>query len=197
MSGYPTERGMRSNQAQQGTGTGTGTTYGTGTDTTYGTGTDTYATGTGTTYNTNTGTNTGTNPQGSSTTTGHHKHDFLNKLDPRANSAHDRQSRHGGGSHTTGGEGRERFHASATAGPQIGGTDPSFGPGVTGVATTEGGAAVGGAVAAGSSTGPAGAVAPGHAHKSEFLNKLDPRADSKTGAWKPRRGSGGSGGPVA
>ncbi len=214
MSDYPTERGMRSNTAaQQGTGTGTGNTYGTGTDTygtgtdTYGTGTERYGTGTEGTYGTGTGTtyntNTSTNPQGTSSTygtapttgaahstTSHHKYDFLNKLDPRQH----------GGSHTTGSEGREKFHASATSGPQIGGTDPSFGPGVTGVSTTDGGAGMGGAVAAGSSTGMAGAVPLGHAHKSEFLNKLDPRVDSKTGTWKPRRGSagsGGSGGPVA
>ncbi len=193
MSDYPTERGLRSNPAaQQGAGTGTSTAYGTGTDTygagtdTYGTGTDTYGTGTETTYGTGTestygtgtgttyNTGTGTNPQGTSgtygtaPTTGQHKH----------------------------GE-RERFHASARSGPRIGGTDPSDGPGVTGVGTTEPGTGVGGAVAAGSSTGPSGAVPPGHAHKSEFLNKLDPRVDSKTGTWKPRRGSGGSGGPVA
>ena len=52
-------------------------------------------------------------------------------------------------------------------------------------------------MAAGSSTGTAGGAVPGHAHKSDLLNKLDPRVDSKTEAWKRRGGSGGSGGPVA
>ena len=131
------------------------------------------STGTGNTY--------GTDPTSgpAPTTAGHHKHDFLNKFDPFVNS-------------TT----RERFHPSARADPQIGGTSPSTSPGATGVGTREGGG-VGGAVAAGSSTGTAGGAVPGHAHKSDLLNKLDPRVDSKTGAWKGRKGSGGSGGPVA
>ena len=145
---------------------------GTGTGNTYGTGTGTTQ-GTGTTY----GTNPASGP--APTTAGYHKHDFLNKYDPFVNS-------------TTG----ERFHPSATTGPQIGGTCPSPGPGATGVSTTEGGGVSGGAMAE-SSTRTAGSAVPGHAHKSDLLNKLDPRVNNMPGAQKGRRGGGGSGGPVA
>lgn len=139
------------------------------------------STGVGDTYGDTSGTTYGTDPASgpAPTTAGHHKHDFANKMDPFVNS-------------TTG----ERFNPSTRAEPQIGGTSPSPSPPPPGLGTTEG-RSVGGAVAAGSSTGTAGGVVPVHAHKSNLLNKLDPRVDSKTGTWKGRRGSGGSGGPVS
>ncbi|KAK4039187.1 hypothetical protein C8A01DRAFT_36874 [Parachaetomium inaequale] len=213
------------------------------------------------------------------TTAGHHKHDLLNKLDPRIDSTHDRQpmSQTGGGSsipegtygpHTSklanaldprvdsdldsaragagmgpgGGLGGTQaagvpgavpgagMGVGVGAGPGMGGTqrgyggeapEGTYGPhtsrmanaldprvdsdrdrhvgpgathapgavmgghgamGTTSTATAGGGGGVGGAgagVAAPHTAGP---------HKSNLLNKLDPRVDSQTGAWK-----GGSG----
>ncbi|KAL2192710.1 hypothetical protein P885DRAFT_47005 [Corynascus similis CBS 632.67] len=214
------------------------------------------------------------------TTAGHHKHDILNKLDPRVDSTHDRQpvtqagsnipegtygphsSRIanaldprvdsdldstragaglgaggglGGGSHTTGVVGGAGGYGNNAGTAYRGGTsaaahaqpgqahvvnnsapegaygphssrlantldprvdsdrDRHVGPGAThapGVGHHA--TAVGGA---GTTTAPAtGAAAPRTAgpHKSDMMNKLDPRVDSTTGAWKGGSGSRGA-----
>lgn len=202
------------------------------------------------------------------TTAGHHKHDILNKLDPRVDSTRDKQPMPSTSSTTTGGTGIRASSASkeipeGTYGPHSSRLANALDPRVdsdldssrTGAGMGAGGGRAGAGAAAvpgvmqgaaasgapgsgmgggtvpegtygphssrianamdprvdsdldssgarrqeaglgraagmgggGSSTGGAGGVsAPGTAgpHKSDLMNKLDPRVDSKTGAWK-------------
>ena len=267
---YPTERGVRNPNAPIGTHTAQGITQPTGT------------TG-GMTY----GQSAASGP--APTTAGHHKHDVLNKLDPRIDSTHDRDpmaahtgagsgipegtygphssrlanaldprvdsdldsTRAAGAGAVAGsgmgmGMGTGGGHAAAPAPAALGGytggasgfgassgtgvPEGTYGPHSSRVAnaldprvdsdrdrhvgpgaTHAPGAGAGGGMAGmtgGSSTTSAGmgaGVAGGHhhhtagPHKSDLLNKLDPRVDSKTGAWKGHghghgHGQGGTGG---
>jgi hypothetical protein len=210
------------------------------------------------------------------TTAGHHRHDILNKLDPRVDSTHDRQpmsqttssipegtygphssrlanaldprvdsdldsTRAGAGQGAGGGLGGGAAAAGGPAPPPAAGMqgaaasgapsytgrgvvagggvpERTYGPHTSRVAnaldprvdsdrdrhvgpgaTRAPGGAFGGSstTAAGSGAGAGtghGVSAPHTAgpHKSDLLNKLDPRVDSKTGAWKGGSGSRGA-----
>lgn len=140
-------------------------------------------------------------------TAGPHTHDTMNMLDPTTDSStRDRQPTaatqqqplvgdYTGGAPsqgaypTTGTEGHAHHHGTTTGEGQ-------------GARHGHGGV---GATAGGGGTGSVGEQQRLHkqhekehghlqgeaAHKSEFLNKLDPRVDSKTGTWKSGSGTGG------
>ncbi|KAH6847707.1 hypothetical protein B0I37DRAFT_391512 [Chaetomium sp. MPI-CAGE-AT-0009] len=187
------------------------------------------------------------------TTAGHHKHDILNKLDPRVDSTHDRQPMPTNNTNTTkipeGTYGPHRSRAANALDPRVdsdldsmrasaaagtgGGPAPqgshvaegTYGPhhsrvanaadprvdsdrdrhrgfGATaagGYGSGAGGGMMGGGQAAAPAAGQyqgggAGVSAPHTAgpHKSGLLNKLDPRVDSKTGAYKDTAGTKGA-----
>ncbi|KAL2186530.1 hypothetical protein L209DRAFT_772975 [Thermothelomyces heterothallicus CBS 203.75] len=134
------------------------------------------------------------------TTAGHHKHDMLNKLDPRVESTHDRQPMTQASSNIP--EGTYGPHSSRLANA----LDPRVDSDLDSTRAGAGlGAGVGlagrsqpaGAVGSlgGGTTGTAGTADVTHTagpHKSDLMNKLDPRVDSTTGAWKGGTGSRGA-----
>ncbi|KAL2163247.1 hypothetical protein VTH06DRAFT_5303 [Thermothelomyces fergusii] len=157
------------------------------------------------------------------TTAGHHKHDVLNKMDPRVDNTHDRQpmvqassgipegtygphssrlanaldprvdsdldsTRAGAGQGAGGGlAGRSQPAAGYGSGYGSGyGHEYGHGHGYGGPAAPPAGA---GAGAGAGVTAPHTTAGP---HRSDLMNKLDPRVDSATGAWKGGTGSRGS-----
>jgi len=168
------------------------------------------------------------------TTAGHHRHDILNKLDPRVDSTRDHQPvSHTGQNIPEGTYGPHRSRLANALDPRVdsdldstraaaGGAGMGAGGGMGGGQPVRMGAgthaagyhpnghgAVGGGGIMGGGGGRAhrgvggvGAGAPGagmtttHAagagpHQSSLLNKLDPRVDSKTGAYKASAGARG------
>ncbi|KAK3904477.1 hypothetical protein C8A05DRAFT_31754 [Staphylotrichum tortipilum] len=130
------------------------------------------------------------------TTAGPHTHDVLNKLDPTTDSTRDRER-------LPSTQGQPLVGDYSGGAPSHGAYPPTH---TTHHGTRPGEGGVGGAAPV---AGGPGSVAEqqrlhrqhehggGHlagetAHKSEILNKLDPRVDSKTGTWK--QGSSGTGG---
>jgi hypothetical protein len=105
---------------------------------------------------------------------------MANAADPRIDSDRDR---HGHLGAAAGG-----LHGNSGGGIMGGGPAPP--PGTQ----YQGGAGTHHAGMAGHSGAGAGGVSAPHAtgpHKSELLNKLDPRVDSKTGTYKDTAGTGG------
>lgn len=122
------------------------------------------------------------------TTAGHHKHDILNKLDPRVDSTHDRQPMPSqqASNNTNIPEGTYGPHSSRLANA----LDPRVDSDLDNRARDTGAGAAGGPAAppppnmmgAAASGAPAGGGGAAYgAHSSRAANALDPRVDSSTG----------------
>ncbi|KAK0649551.1 hypothetical protein B0T16DRAFT_410301 [Cercophora newfieldiana] len=142
------------------------------------------------------------------TTAGHHKHDILNKLDPRVDSTHDRapvQAMTGGNNVPAGTYGPHTSRLANALDPRVDSDrDGRAAQGVSG----RGGGMVGGMTGAGAgaaagygagpvgnprSTAPEGTYGP---HTSRVANALDPRVDSdRDGRGGMYAGQSGSGYP--